>query len=1026
MRAPSYLLISSLVLGLAACKSGNAPSPTSSPDASPTPTPTASPTPSPSSSPSPSPSASPSPSPTASPSGAKVFLIEPGPSEEITSAMLTAIVQARPGDTIEFGCGYFDLAAGLQFIGTENITIKGCGKNKTVLSFRNSNNIEGILSTNVRGLTVEGLTVLDAKGNGFELRGTKFAVLRDVRAIWSSGYGTSDEEAITADNYAEKLNVACTLPTREDPRRTASGDIGAPKSPDYTVSTASGRYGIYPVNSENVLIDNSESIGASDAGIYVGQTKKAIIRSSRTAFNVFGFEIENVQGGMYEDNIAECNTAGFLVYDLDGLTFHGKRTIVRRNLARNNNTYNFAVPGSIVAAVPRGSGFITLAYDAIDIYDNQFVDHDTASIILTSYELLGGSPDKRQDGYSEGVHIFDNVFVNSGNNLQTPDFDRLAETEGDDVASVLPMLVGMKVAAGKRDPSQYRGAHIVWDGYIDPLSNCPYPTDADGNDIPMDENGKPESGNQYPNPACTYNAYKFDADGNRIVPKWWFSCVDWQTNTFASDSETYANFHGTKGLDSALAVTGGDFAALANVASEVPDFPATFDQSENDCPTRFGSNLPLLEAVVLDEYEPASGAAQLSPEEVAALCGATVPAGEINRGALIANCPTLQDYKLFVDPTDPRSAPNGDGVPFVLNTKLFSDHSVKYRVAYLPPGQPAKYRAIKNGASDPRSGDGIDATMDFPVGTVIAKTFAFRDEAADTERVVETRLLIKRQNSDTSVYWDGLPYIWGDDGIARLALEGGSTAVGWNYTDVDTQENYTGSTNSYVIPHQNQCAACHFNLNLDLGSAPIGPKARNMNRPYRSESSWPSDQAEHAVKGQNQLKYWCENGLLTDCPADFQVDPNSQIAAAAPRNPKFNVPGDSGHAANSPEDIEARARSYLEVNCQHCHNPKGFAVNTGFYLDVVRAVDSTYGICKRPTAAGSEGRGGRTYDIVPGHSADSVLSYRIGPEATVPAAKMPPLARSVVDETGYALIEQWINTVITVDPQAYPGSDQCN
>ena len=71
------------------------------------------------------------------------------------------------------------------------------------------------------------------------------------------------------------------------------------------------------MSSDHVLIEDAESVGASDAGIYVGQTNKAIIRNSRAAYDVFGFEIENVQDGEYDGNLAECNTGGFLVYDPD-------------------------------------------------------------------------------------------------------------------------------------------------------------------------------------------------------------------------------------------------------------------------------------------------------------------------------------------------------------------------------------------------------------------------------------------------------------------------------------------------------------------------------------------------------------------------------------------------------------------------------------------------------------------------------------------------------------------------------------
>ncbi|WP_373088450.1 parallel beta-helix domain-containing protein [Zhongshania sp.] len=170
------------------------------------------------------------------------------------------------------------------------------------------------------------------------------------------------------------------------------------------------------------MVGYVESVGASDAGIYVGQTDNAIIRNSRAAFNVVGFEIENVRGGGYVDNLSECNTGGFLVYDLDGLTRYDSRTRMYRNTSRNNNTCNFAEPGSIVSNVPRGTGMLTMGYDKIDIFDNTFEDNGTAGIVYTSYKLFGVPGDRRMDLYSEGVHIWNNTFKNNGNDLPSPDF----------------------------------------------------------------------------------------------------------------------------------------------------------------------------------------------------------------------------------------------------------------------------------------------------------------------------------------------------------------------------------------------------------------------------------------------------------------------------------------------------------------------------------------------------------------------------------------------------------------------------
>ncbi|NKI18059.1 hypothetical protein HCU74_11655 [Spongiibacter sp. KMU-166] len=942
----------------------------------------------------------------------RTFIIETGPNA--TAEMLSAMIGARPGDTIEFGKGYFELTAGIQIASTENILVKGQGMNETILSFKNSSSQEGFLATTVRGITVQDLTVLDPPGDAFKLQGVDHGTLRRVRAFWSSGRKLENEDTVTAANYREKLQVACTDPARHNPNNPNPSETDT-TSPDYTVSIKSGRYGIYPVNSQNILVDGAESIGASDAGIYVGQTDNAIIRNSRAAFNVFGFEIENVRGGEYVDNLSECNTGGFLVYDLDGLTRYGSRTRMYRNHARNNNTYNFAEPGSLVANIPRGTGMLTLGYDKIDIFENTFENHGTAGIVHTSYKLLGAPGDRRLDMYSEGVHIFNNTFINNGNDVPQPDFATIAATEGEQVTSAFPMLVGLKVAAAT---GEYRGAHIAWDGYQDSYdADCPYPVDEQGQPIPADEDGKPISGNHYPNPDCRYNGYKFDNAGERKKPLWWFSCID-DDNTFADDSLTYANFHGLEGMNLLVYGAPSSLDELIAGAQAIEDFAADTDITPHKCVDQYGGNMALLPPVVIPEFVPS---VVFDPEptatEIDALCSASVADGEINAAAYTVNCPRLDQYHLFSDPEDPRSLPNGRGVPFVLNSKLFSDYSTKYRVAYIPEGEQAIYRDGQ---------DGNNATILFPVGTILSKSFAFADETTNTETVVETRLLIKRESSSGQVFWDGLEYRWQEENgqrVAVLAQEGGSASVAWNYHDVDSDEHYVGASDDYSLPNANQCLSCHANDDAETGAAPIGPKVRNLNRPFASESPIASGIDLHPINGENQLLYWCQTGLMGNCPDNLQLDPTTSYITNLERNPKFNIAGDSGFAANSNEDIEARVRSYLEVNCAHCHNRRGLAQNTGFYMDVFRPVNDTYGICKGPTASGTEGRGGREYDIVPGSAADSILPYRIGPEATTIAAKMPPLARGQVHTTAFNLVSRWINDVVD---NSYDNADACN
>lgn len=927
----------------------------------------------------------------------RVFRVAPG--EQATEEMVAAMIQLRPGDSLEFGCGYFELYHGLLIQATEDVEVRGCGKDETVLNFRQSDNVTGLEALNVRGITVKDLTILDSPGDAFKLKGVKWGTLLNVRAIWSGG-----GEPITQDNVASRLHVECTNPPFNE------GD----PTPDYVPSASSGRYGIYPVESENILVDNSESIGASDAGIYVGQTNNAIIRNSRAAYNVMGFEIENVQGGEYDSNLAECNTGGFLIYDLENITQYGDTSVMLNNLSRNNNTYNFA-PSGIVSAVPRGTGFITLGYDNIEIYNNVFEDNSTAAIIYTSYELIDGkgkTSDKKLDPYTEGLHIHNNVMRNSGYDLPPPDLEKVL-VEGE-VETVLPTLIGIK---NINRPG--KGAHIVWDGLLDDLdAECPYPVDANGQPVPKKANGKPIHTNEHPNPECLYNAYKFDNQGNRKLPEWG-ACI--HSNEFSSDSLAYMNFHGTRGLELLFAAMDPDpsllsWQSLSDILTGPTEFFADSDMSEHNCQARFGRTLASLPRVTIPPFERSGGIDPAPSEEfINQLCEAPVANGQINRDALAVDCPRLEQYNLFADAQDPRSMPHEGGVPFVLNSKLFSDYATKYRVAFIPPGTKALY-------VDGQNGGNLNGTIHFPNGTVIAKTFAFTDESKGTEELVETRLLIKRTSQSGKAVWSGPTYSWSADAngqkVAKLVPGGETRSVSWHYQDQHTGKLLAGSTDSYAIPNQNQCITCHSNDDQEAGAAPIGPKPRNLNRAYVPESRFMGTEGQGSFPQVNQLKYWQDQGLLANVPA-LQIDGRG-VATNIERLPHWDVPGDSGAARGSDEDVEARLRAYLEVNCQHCHNDKGAASNTGYYLDHYRKIDAGYGICKKPTATGG-GSCGRQHVVVPGDPGRSIVSCRVE-DASDPQRKMPPIAKSVSHTEAVELLNYWIGQVVD---SGYDNADAC-
>lgn len=103
--------------------------------------------------------------------------------------------------------------------------------------------------------------------------------------------------------------------------------------------------------------------------------------------------------------------------------------------------------------------------------------------------------------------------------------------------------------------------------------------------------------------------------------------------------------------------------------------------------------------------------------------------------------------------------------------------------------------------------------------------------------------------------------------------------------------------------------------------------------------------------------------------------------------------------------LNDRARTWLDINCAHCHRPEGPASTSGLNLSVHEQSPAAWGVQKTPVAAG-RGSGNRRYDIVPGHPDQSILLYRL--ESTDPGVMMPEVSRKVTHREGVALIREWI------------------
>jgi parallel beta-helix repeat protein len=241
------------------------------------------------------------------------------------------IIDSLPGDVIQLEAGRYQLPRQID-VAAAGLTIRGRGPNETVLSFKGQvDGGQGIEATG-DGFTLESLAIEDTAGNAVKVLGATDVTLRDVRVEWTG-----------------------------------------PPSPD------NGGYGLYPVQCANVLIEKCTAFGASDSGIYVGQSRRVVVRECRAERNVAGIEIENTIDADVHDNIATNNTGGVLVFDLPGLQIKaGKNVRVFHNEVVDNNHRNFADAGSVVSNVPQGTGVMVLAMDHVEVFDNRIAVRQAA------------------------------------------------------------------------------------------------------------------------------------------------------------------------------------------------------------------------------------------------------------------------------------------------------------------------------------------------------------------------------------------------------------------------------------------------------------------------------------------------------------------------------------------------------------------------------------------------------------------------------------------------------------------------
>jgi uncharacterized repeat protein (TIGR03806 family) len=310
----------------------------------------------------------------------------------------------------------------------------------------------------------------------------------------------------------------------------------------------------------------------------------------------------------------------------------------------------------------------------------------------------------------------------------------------------------------------------------------------------------------------------------------------------------------------------------------------------------------------------------------------------------------LSDYHFFSGELK-NQIPSTDVIPYEPISSLFTDYAHKKRFVWIPKGAKATYNGDHN-------------ILELPVGSAIIKTFYYNNvQPSNTTRIIETRIMIRKVGG-----WIFAEYIWNEAQTeATLDITG-------SYTNVEFINDNGDLLNiNYRIPSETECLTCHKRNSQPI---PIGIKPQSLNFEYN-----------YGTETKNQLQKWIQNGILEN-----------------------NLPGTINSTVDyndTSQPLELRVRSYLDMNCAHCHNEGSHCDYRPIRLAFNETTNSAnLGVCIPPE---ENINSGLTKIIVPANKNRSVMYYRLN--ATDESIRMPLLGRSIVHTEGVQLLEQWINTL---------------
>lgn len=319
--------------------------------------------------------------------------------------------------------------------------------------------------------------------------------------------------------------------------------------------------------------------------------------------------------------------------------------------------------------------------------------------------------------------------------------------------------------------------------------------------------------------------------------------------------------------------------------------------------------------------------------------------------------PKLSDYKFFEGALK-NQEPAYKVIPYKPASELFTNYAHKKRFVWMPEGTSANY-------------DGDENVFDFPVGAVLIKTFYYNNvQPSNTTKIIETRLLIRKNDG-----WKAYDYIWNEEQTEALLDTDGNGV----FIPITWKENNIIKNVNYKTPSQTECITCHkINPTQTVGgeiTIPIGPKPQNLNTDYN-----------YGTSTINQIQKWKNTGYLGS-------------------NVSLNIPRSTVDWTDTSKSLEQRARSYIDVNCAHCHRTGGHCDYVNMRFNYSNTDLQLFGVCMTPLFSNAPG----SHVITAGNADDSELVYRIS--SVEESEMMPIIGRSLVHEEGVLLVREWINSL---------------